>query len=365
MSLFWSSFVVRRRRKRLSFFLIFKSIESKEDRRPDCTKRFVCLSPVCFQHKIFGDKKEQRWAGGSFSFTAATELFILWTYAEVGLSLQSLVPFCLKRKNLTMLSRFNRSKKQTATLSEELIRSSSPSPATTVPIHRAGSSNNVKAVAASPYSGNFSANSLDHNEPSTFEEMPDEPSNSRRTPMRSRSLSEESVLDSDDELIPGVKARKSVSKRSRPPYPFLKFCPKKISGKKIVMGTMASIFGLIIFDGFFRAPEDRIFKPDFSDKFLLWVQSHPSLGLGAIMVVIAGAVVSMVPIGTPLTFGCGYIYRGVYGWRLGLFVATVVSMAGSCLGAVICFLLGRYLMREQVRKWVSKYPLFDAIDVGE
>jgi len=46
-------------------------------------------------------------------------------------------------------------------------------------------------------------------------------------------------------------------------------------------------------------------------------------------------------------------------------VGTVVSVLGSGIGAVMCFLLGRYLMRERVRKWIRKYPLFDAIDVGE
>jgi hypothetical protein len=221
-------------------------------------------------------------------------------------------------------------------------------------------------VSSSPYSGNFSVNSLDNDTTTTFDPLTG--GNESKGPMRSRTLSEEdSVLDSDDELIPasrgGTKGASSAIKSHRRTW-VSRYCPK-VNGKKIIMGTMASIFGMIVFDGFFRAPEDRILKPDFSDKFLLWVQSHPSLGLGAISLVIAGAVVSMVPIGTPLTFGCGYIYRGVYGWRLGLFVATVVSMAGSCLGAVICFLLGRYLMRDTVRKWVRKYPLFDAIDVGK
>ncbi|KAL3904946.1 MAG: hypothetical protein SGARI_004686 [Bacillariaceae sp.] len=39
-------------------------------------------------------------------------------------------------------------------------------------------------------------------------------------------------------------------------------------------------------------------------------------------------------------------------------------MAGSTLGAVTCFLLGRYLMRDTVKRWVRNYPLFDAIDVA-
>ena len=139
----------------------------------------------------------------------------------------------------------------------------------------------------------------------------------------------------------------------------------KIDGKQVVLFCMIMIFVLLIWDTMIRDPEHRFLKPDFSNKFLAWVQTNPALGLGAILLVIAGAVVTMVPIGTPLVVGCGYIYRGVYGWGMGLFVATVVAMAGSTLGAVTCFLLGRYLMRERVQKWVRKYPLFDAINVGK
>ncbi|KAG7357960.1 SNARE associated golgi protein [Nitzschia inconspicua] len=139
-----------------------------------------------------------------------------------------------------------------------------------------------------------------------------------------------------------------------------KFCHPK----KLILLVVVWIFAVIIWDSFFLDPKDRLLQPDFSDQFLDWVEGHPLLGMGAILLVIAGAVVSMVPIGTPLTLGCGYIYRGVYGWKLGLFVSTVVSMAGSTLGAVCCFLLGRYLMRDTVKRWVRNYPLFDAIDVA-
>mmetsp|Transcript_34342 Transcript_34342/g.82729 ORF Transcript_34342/g.82729 Transcript_34342/m.82729 type:complete len:456 (+) Transcript_34342:185-1552(+) len=140
-------------------------------------------------------------------------------------------------------------------------------------------------------------------------------------------------------------------------------CPK-IDMKKLIMSLLMGMFVTIIYQSFFVAPQDRIIQPDFSDRFLDWVETNPVRGLGAILVVIAAAVVSMVPIGTPLVLGCGFIYRGVYGWKLGLFVSTAVSMIGSTLGAVICFLLGRYLMRDTVKRWVRNYPLFDAIDVA-
>lgn len=140
---------------------------------------------------------------------------------------------------------------------------------------------------------------------------------------------------------------------------------KLCSGKKIVSMIMFGVIGLVIWDAVFTDPQNRVFKPDFADTFLRWVQGNPIKGVFAFLIVIASAVVVMIPIGTPLTLGCGYIYKAAYGWTWGLALATFVSMGGSALGAVVCFLLGRYLMRDQVRLWIRKYPLFDAIDVGK
>ena len=134
--------------------------------------------------------------------------------------------------------------------------------------------------------------------------------------------------------------------------------------KHIIFIVLGGFLIIILWESFFVNPDDRWIQPDFSDRFLRWVELNPRVGMGAILIVIAAAVVSMVPIGTPLTVGCGYIYRGVYGWKLGILVSTVVSMAGSALGAVTCFLLGRYLMRDTVKRWVKNYPMFHAIDIG-
>jgi len=139
----------------------------------------------------------------------------------------------------------------------------------------------------------------------------------------------------------------------------------QLDAKKVVSSCMFTLIFLLIWDSLFTEPENRILRPDFSQHFLVWVQQHPAQGLLWILLFMASAVVFMIPIGTPITVGCGYIYKGAYGWKLGVLLATAVSMAGSALGAVVCFLLGRYLMRDLVRhKWIRKYPLFDAIDVA-
>jgi len=137
-----------------------------------------------------------------------------------------------------------------------------------------------------------------------------------------------------------------------------------IDGKKILALVLVALFGFLLYDAFIREPEDRLLKPDTANDFLQWVETNPYWGIGAFLVVIAICVVFMIPVGTPLTLGCGYIYKHLYGWGLGVAVATAVSMAGSGLGAVACFLLGRYMMRDFARQWVKKYPLFDAIDMA-
>lgn len=67
----------------------------------------------------------------------------------------------------------------------------------------------------------------------------------------------------------------------------------------------------------------------------------------------------------PLTLGGGYVYKVTYGWVWGITLGTIISTAGSLLGSCSCFILGRYIMRDRVRKWGRKYPLFDAIDIGK
>ena len=59
------------------------------------------------------------------------------------------------------------------------------------------------------------------------------------------------------------------------------------------------------------------------------------------------------------------MYKVTYGWVWGIAAGTIISTAGSLAGSCTCFLLGRYIMRDKVRKWGRKYPLFDAIDLGK
>lgn len=170
----------------------------------------------------------------------------------------------------------------------------------------------------------------------------------------------EETVDNNEDLLTPPSSGGLLKQPILDTMPFL----SKLDGKKVVSCSMISLFVLLVWDCLFSAPENSILKPHFSQKFLMWVQANPAAGLIWILLFMSVAVIFMIPIGTPLTLGCGYIYKGAYGWKLGVLIATFVSMLGSALGAICCFLMGRYLMRDTVRKWIRNYPLFDAIDTA-
>lgn len=139
----------------------------------------------------------------------------------------------------------------------------------------------------------------------------------------------------------------------------------KVKVKRIILSILSIIIMLLIHDTIHNPPEKRILGSieHRLHDFLLWVKEHPGTGAAAFIFVYGMCVVFLLP-GTPLTLGGGYIYKLAYGWVGGIFMATFTSMAGSLFGSVSCFILGRYIMRNQVRKWGRKYPLFDAIDIA-
>eukprot|EP00550_Attheya_septentrionalis_P002508 CAMPEP_0198283700 /NCGR_PEP_ID=MMETSP1449-20131203/3268_1 /TAXON_ID=420275 /ORGANISM="Attheya septentrionalis, Strain CCMP2084" /LENGTH=427 /DNA_ID=CAMNT_0043980433 /DNA_START=417 /DNA_END=1700 /DNA_ORIENTATION=+ len=127
----------------------------------------------------------------------------------------------------------------------------------------------------------------------------------------------------------------------------------------IMMGSFMMFVGLASI----KSTTGALVDPNLIKRFLNWVYTHPQIGFLTYIGVYALTVVLLLP-GTPLTLGGGYIFTALYGWKAGLTVATMSATVGSALGAMSCFLLGRYLMRERVRAWSRRYPLFDAIDLA-
>jgi len=46
-------------------------------------------------------------------------------------------------------------------------------------------------------------------------------------------------------------------------------------------------------------------------------------------------------------------------------MASLAVFIGASAGAVVAFLLGRYLLRDWVKTLTTKYPVFEAIDTGK
>ena len=134
-----------------------------------------------------------------------------------------------------------------------------------------------------------------------------------------------------------------------------------IDKKKVVSALYALVALFLVLDFALKPPEKRLLQQRHIKAFLMWVQTHPIKGLVAYVLVYAFMVVLLLP-GTPLTIGSGYIYKMAYGWGPGVAIGSIFSTAGSLLGSVLCFCLGRYLMKDTVRQWVRKSTFFGAID---
>lgn len=133
--------------------------------------------------------------------------------------------------------------------------------------------------------------------------------------------------------------------------------------KRIIMILMSIVILIIIHDTKNSPPEKRLLGAHRIEKFLLWVKENPGNGAAAFVLVYGMCVVLLLP-GTPLTLGGGYVYKVTYGLSGGVVISSVLSLAGSLIGSCTCFVLGRYIMRDRVRKWGRKYPLFDSIDIA-
>ncbi len=84
-----------------------------------------------------------------------------------------------------------------------------------------------------------------------------------------------------------------------------------------------------------------------------WIAGLGIWGVAVFVVLYVIAVVLLLP-ASPLTLAAGALF--------GLAGGTAVASVASTTGAALSFLVGRYLARDRVAKWVARYPKFAAID---
>ncbi|KAL7540127.1 hypothetical protein ACHAXR_010944 [Thalassiosira sp. AJA248-18] len=92
-----------------------------------------------------------------------------------------------------------------------------------------------------------------------------------------------------------------------------------------------------------------------------WVDCYPLPGAFALTLVVCVATLAFIP-GALLTIGCGAVFGMTLGLGEGVAVGSIVVFIGASLGSVVSFVMGRYLLRECVGKWVRRYSFFKAVD---
>jgi uncharacterized membrane protein YdjX (TVP38/TMEM64 family) len=68
--------------------------------------------------------------------------------------------------------------------------------------------------------------------------------------------------------------------------------------------------------------------------------------------------------GALLTIGAGFVFERSFGLGPGILAGTITVFIGASTGAVLSFLIGRYLLRDCVKHLSERYSIFQALDVG-
>ncbi|OEU19084.1 hypothetical protein FRACYDRAFT_268552, partial [Fragilariopsis cylindrus CCMP1102] len=100
-------------------------------------------------------------------------------------------------------------------------------------------------------------------------------------------------------------------------------------------------------------------------EFLNWVENNPIYGVLAFVLVYVVCTIFFIP-GSILTLGAGFVFSASTSslWT-GVLLGTIAVFIGASIGAILSFLLGRYLFRDSIsNKLVTKYPVFKAIDMA-
>jgi len=120
------------------------------------------------------------------------------------------------------------------------------------------------------------------------------------------------------------------------------------------LGVVVILFAFLIVTKSF-------FRPSLLHGFFTWMEEHPAKGVIAYILIYPFFMVLLIP-ASPLVLGAGFMFKTLFGWVAGVILCSILTLLGSLLGSIACFFLGRYWIRETVRRWSRKYPLFDAID---
>ena len=116
----------------------------------------------------------------------------------------------------------------------------------------------------------------------------------------------------------------------------------------IVFLILTAVIIFVIIDSFTTKYVSSAFT-----SLYTWIDCNPTAGAISTLLFIPGAL---------LTIGCGLVYGMIFGLGKGVAIGTTVVFIGASIGSILSFILGRYLLRDCVSKWLDRYSLFKAVD---
>jgi len=127
--------------------------------------------------------------------------------------------------------------------------------------------------------------------------------------------------------------------------------------RKILVGSI--FLGFLIFVVVYSATT-RYLGSSIS-TLMGWIESNPAIGFLAFVAVYVVCTVLFIP-ASILTVGAGFVFTCIFGISLGVLLGTITVFVSASIGAVVAFLLGRYLLRDWVISLARKYIIFEALD---
>jgi len=137
---------------------------------------------------------------------------------------------------------------------------------------------------------------------------------------------------------------------------------KSSTKDKIIRGILLSVLVCIIIYIILDYSLPNLgYVDDIITSFLLWVENNPAEGVVAFAGVYIVTTVLFIP-GSLLTLGAGLVFGRALGLGLGVLLASTAVFFGASIGAILSFLLGRYILQESAQKLFDKFSILSAID---
>jgi uncharacterized membrane protein YdjX (TVP38/TMEM64 family) len=97
------------------------------------------------------------------------------------------------------------------------------------------------------------------------------------------------------------------------------------------------------------------------NSFFEWMAANPREGFFGFVVVSFASTMLFIP-GILLAIGGGFAFSNAFGLGVGILVGTVAVFIGFATGAIVSFLLGRFLLRDCVSGLTKRFSILEALD---